>query len=186
MVVLSNFYPAILVVHILSVIGAVGAVFVIDYFHLISFRKKKLESKIAPLYPALSKLINISLTLLILSGIFLVLTNPALLQSSLFKTKMALVLVVAINGIYLQKKVSPNLEACMKKGTKACPIKVLYMSAISGSISAVTWIAIVVLSITKEQGYSASTFLTYYSIILILATIIAFLFERKSRKWREN
>jgi uncharacterized membrane protein (UPF0136 family) len=178
-------YSVIVLFHVLAVIVAVGAVTVIDYLHLIGLRKKKLEKQLKNIYPNLSRLINISLAVIYLTGIFLVIKNPALLGSSLFLTKMALVVLVTVNGIYLQKSVSPHLDLCVLKGTKYCSSKVLYSSAISGGISIVTWYSIVILAFTKNFGYTTKSFLMTYFIILILVVLVALHFERKARKWRD-
>jgi hypothetical protein len=111
--------------------------------------------------------------------------NIELLSNSLFLLKIILVLVVTFNGIYLQKKVSPNLDMCVLEGTKYCSPGVLYSSAIAGSISIVTWYSIVVLSLTKTFGYSVSQFLTAYGIVLFSVALTAVHFERKARKWRD-
>ena len=142
----------ITLLHVLSVIVAVGAVSVIDYLHLVGLRKKKLEKQLKEVYPNLSKLINISLIIIILTGLSLVIKNPSVLSSSLFKFKIVLVIIVSINGIFLQKKVSPNLDLCVIKGRKYCSSNVLYSSAISGCISIVSWYAIVILSLTKNNA----------------------------------
>jgi hypothetical protein len=89
-----------------------------------------------------------------------------------------------VNGFYLQKVVSPKLDLCVLKGTKYCSQRVLYSSAISGSISIVTWYSIVILALTKKAGYTVLEFLSVYFLVLIIAIIVATYFERKARKWR--
>jgi hypothetical protein len=170
-------------IHVLAVIVAVGAATVTDYLHLVGLRKRKLELQLKNIYPNLSRLINISLGVIIITGFYLVFKNPELLSSGMFRLKMVLVFLVGANGIYLQKIVSPNLDLCVLKGRKYCSSKVLYISSISGSISIVTWYAIVVLALTKTLGYTVFEFLSFYIILLIVVSFIAFYFERKARKW---
>jgi len=176
-------YSIFVIIHVLAVIVAVGAVTVVDYLHLVGLRKKKLEKQLKNIYPSLSRLVSAALAVIYLTGIYLVYNNRILLESSLFLTKVALVVIVTINGIYLQNKVAPNLDLCVLKGRKYCSSSVLYSSAISGSISIVTWYAIVILALTKTFGYTHLEFLTSYMIILILVIITALHSERKARKW---
>lgn len=176
-------YEIIVLIHVLFVIVAVGAVSVTDYLHLVSLKRKKLEKNLKIVYPRLSNMINSSLILIILSGIILVLMNPSLVQSSLFILKMTLVGVVSLNGLFLQRVVSPNLDKCII-GTKDCSSELLYSVAICGSISIVTWFAIVVLAFTKNFGYTWKQFVSYYLGVLFVAIIISYFVERKARKWR--
>jgi len=174
----------IILVHILFVVVAVGAVTVVDYLHLVGLRKKKIEKNLSEIYPKLSTLINFSLFLIYLTGIFLVYKKPELLSSPLFIVKMFLVLLVTVNGIYLQKKVSPNLNLCVIKGTKYCSKGVLYSSAIFGSISIVTWYSILILAFTKKLNYTPWQFLIFYFSILIIVILTSIYIESRARKWR--
>jgi hypothetical protein len=178
-------YSILVVIHVLAVIAAVGTVSVIDYLHLVSLRRKKLEKQLVSIYPRLSRMVNYSLALIYLTGISLVYLNKELLSSSLFLTKIFLVLIVTINGIYLQRKVSPHLDLCVLKGTKYCSSGVLYSSAIGGSLSIVTWYSIVILSMTKNLGYNFLQFLIAYFSVLLIVIFVAIHFERKARKWRD-
>jgi|SRR3989344_713733 len=180
-----NIYPIMFVVHILAAMVAVGSATIVDYLHLVGLRKKRLEKGLVTLYPLVSKMINMSLIIIYLTGIYLLIQNRELLQNSLFITKLVLVLIVTFNGIYLQKSVSPHLDKCVLKGTKYCTRSVLNSSAISGSISIVTWYGIVILSLTKNIGYSTIQFILAYLSVLIIAIGVSYAVERKARKWRD-
>lgn len=179
-----EFYPVILILHILSVMVAVGSATLVDYLHVVGLRKKKLEKGLVKIYPSVSKLINLSLLTIYLTGIILVYQNSTILSNPLFITKFFLVLIVTINGIYLQKSVSPYLDKCVIKGTKYCTPYVLKSSAVAGSISIVTWYAIVILSLSKTMAYSTKSFIISYATILFIATTSAYFIERKARNWR--
>jgi hypothetical protein len=182
---MSLTYTISLVLHIFGVIVAVGSATIVDYLHLIGLKKRNLEKSFVKIYPYITNMINFSLFLIYITGIILLTQKPSLLSSPLFLTKLGLVLIVTINGIYLQKVVSPNLDSCVIKGTKHCTKFVLNSSAISGSISIVTWYSIVILSLTKNLGYTTTQFLTTYVIILISAILISYIIETKARNWRE-
>ena len=177
-------YTVTLVFHIIGVTVAIGSATIVDYLHLVGLRKRSLEKGLAKIYPIISKMINTSLIIIYLTGILLVIQNPQLLQSKLFITKVVLVLLVTINGIYLQRIVSPNLDKCVLEGTKHCTKKVLNTTVISGSISIVTWYSILILSLTKEIGYSYAQFILYYLLALVIAVIVSYSIEIRARKWR--
>ncbi len=177
-------YEVNLVSHVLSVVIAAGAVGVIDYLHIVGLRKKKLEKSAIKIYPAISKLINLAFFAIILTGVALVVQKPEMLSNQLFRVKIALVILVGLNGIYLQRKVGPSLEVCAIKGNKYCFKNVLYYSAIAGTFSAVTWFAILLLSLTKNLGYNWKQFLMAYVIILIIGIFFGIGMEKKARAWR--
>src|SRR5690606_22957684 len=109
--------------------------------------------------------------------------NPSLLSSSLFQVKLALVVIVIANGIYLQKRVSPHLDVCVMKGTKYCSRPILYSTAIFGGLSVSTWYSIVILAFTKNMGYTAGQFIIFYGLFVSAAILIALYSESKSRRW---
>lgn len=179
-------YEVVVLFHVLAVIVAVGAVSVTDYLHLVGLRRKKLEKQLKDVYPNVSRMIHFALMVIILTGILLVMQKPSLLESTHFILKMCLVVVVTVNGIFLQKVIAPNLDLCVLKGTKYCSQNLLYTSAISGSLSVVSWYAIVVLAFTKSLGYTPLQFIFVYAIVLVIAILTAVYFERKARRWRNT
>ncbi|MGK0209534.1 MAG: hypothetical protein ACI83O_000811 [Patescibacteria group bacterium] len=176
-------YIISLVFHILGVAVCVGSVTFVDYLHIIGLRKRSLESKFIRIYPYVSKLINAGIIVILLSGIIMLIQKPELLASNLFRFKMALFAIVILNGIYLQKVVSPGINKCVLEGQKNCTQEILYSSSISGSISIVTWYSLVVLSITKVLQYKWYEFLSVYLLIIICAIYVAIYMEKRARKW---
>src|SRR3989344_8136769 len=124
-----------LVLHIIGAVIAVGAVSVTDYFHLIGLKKKALERKLLIVYPILGKMVIYACIVIILSGIILVVNKPELLNSSLFRLKMALFAIVLINGFVLHNHVFHHVVKCVLNEKGSCPINVLWVSSISGTIS---------------------------------------------------
>ena len=173
-----------LVVHIISVMVAIGAVSVTDYFHLIGLRKKSLEKKMLFVYPILGRMILLATFLIILTGAVLLANKPYLFDSPLFKLKLVLFGIVLINGFVLHKYVYPHVIRCVlnKKGT--CPLHVLWVSSVCGTLSIVTWYSILILALTKSFVYSVQSFLMYYFLALILVFLIAFFNEEKARIWK--
>tara|TARA_Y100000310_G_scaffold295299_1_gene326512 strand:- start:1821 stop:2369 length:549 start_codon:yes stop_codon:yes gene_type:complete len=181
---MSLVYSLALVFHIIGVAVAVGSATIVDYLHVIGLRRSSLEKGLCKIYPKISILINLALILIYLSGFVLVYQKPELLESNLFMLKVLLVIIVTINGLYLQKIISPELDKCVLKGNKYCTSFVLYGSAVSGSISIVTWYSVLILSLTKNLGYSLQQFFVSYLIVLIVVIGIVSFVERSARRWR--
>lgn len=177
-------HSVVLVSHIIGAVVGVGAVTVTDYFHLIGLKKKSLERKMLFVYPLLGRMVIWAIVLVTLTGIILLLNKPVLLQSSLFQLKMALFLVILINGFVLHKKVYPHVIKCVLNDKGTCPIHVLWISSISGTISVVTWYATLILALTKQFAYTVKTFLVYYFLALIVVFLIAYFNEEKARIWK--
>lgn len=170
-------YVVSVALHVLFAVFAVGAVGVVDFLHLWSLRHKKIEKNLLTIYPLLSKYIIFSLIGIYISGLALVLQNSQLLYSSLFQAKMILVILVTINGFILHHTVLPKIVSESK--TKKYSKKVLFMSCFTGVFSIVTWIFILILSLTKQINYHPNEFLIGYILSLIVGFILAYSLEKK-------
>jgi hypothetical protein len=182
-------YTLVLIIHIIASCVAVGTVIAIDYLHLMGLRRHSLEKKMIVVYPHLSKIINISLITIIISGIILVINNPPLLSNTLFQLKMSLVAIVTVNGLILQFFVSPHIDKLIKLD-KPFPINWLYLTAICGAISIVSWLSILILAFTKKTGYSWHEFLPFYLFAIVCVFSVAQFLEkhahRKQSKMNRN
>ncbi len=176
-------YPIVVIAHIISVVIAVGSVTVIDCFHLVGLRKRKLGLKLLYSYPILSKMIIYALIAAVLSGTLLIINKPELLSMPLFRLKMALVGIIILNAVALHKAVYPAMSKCVQEETwKYCTPKVLGISAVTGAVSITTWYAVLILSLTKKYAYSVGAFVTVYLVALGLAILIARYVEEHRQK----
>lgn len=175
-------YMIAVILHVITVVVGVGAVTVIDYLHLVGLKSKRLEKKLFSIYPLLSRLIVAALVGIFLTGGVLVANRPELLASSLFRLKLALIGVIVLNAIVLHKRIWPALDRCIEKGLKRCPPKILGEAALGGSVSVVSWYAVLILSLSKEYGYSAIQFFMAYIAAIILVFLFSLYIEHKIRK----
>jgi hypothetical protein len=179
----EGFRAVFLVLHIIAVMIAVGAVTVTDYFHLIGLRKKSLEKRMLFIYPKLGNMILFSTAFIVLTGLILLINKPEVLNNPLVQLKLILFGVVLINGFVLHTHVYPHVIKCVLNEKGACPLHVLWISSISGSISVVTWYGILILALTKGFEYSVQDYIMYYLFALILVFLVAFYNEEKARIW---
>ncbi len=176
-------YPTVILAHIISVMIAVGSVTVLDYFHLVGLRKRKLGLKLLYSYPLLSKLIIFALIATVFTGTLLLINHPELLSLPLFRLKVALIGIIILNAVALHKAVYPAMTKCIQEETwKYCTPKVLGISAVTGGISVTTWYAVLILSFTKEYGYSVMSFVTVYLVALASVILVARYAEEHRQK----
>lgn len=174
-------YMIIVLLHIITVLVGVGTVTVIDYLHLVGLKSRRLERKLTSIYPILSRLIFAALAGIFATGSVLVANNPGLLKSPLFQLKLILIGVILLNAFALHKRVWPALDKCIKKGLKLCPPKVLREAAFCGSLSIVSWYAVLILSLSKTYGYTVMQFIVGYLIALAAVFLFSLFIEKKLR-----
>jgi hypothetical protein len=179
-------YSSFVVAHVISIIIAIGAVTITDYFHIVGLRKRSLERRLLVVYPFLGRMVIWCLVVATITGAVLLANNLSLLEDPLFRLKMALFLVIVLNGIFLHKHIFPHVEKCVLSKTGICPTHVLWASSIAGAISFVTWYGVLILALTKKFAYSVGSFLVFYFLALVIVFLIAFSYERKARAWRKK
>lgn len=167
-----------LTLHILSASVALGAVAVTDFLHLRSMKNHRLEVKLLPVYPYLTQLIYLAVAGLLVTGITVLYFRPHLLSGAFFHLKMALFAIVMINGVILGKKIGPMLESTIKKNLATK--KFLIQSSLLGSISVTTWIAIFVLALTKNTGYTVPQFITAHIAFFLVVFFASYVMQSKS------
>ncbi len=161
---------------------AVGSVTVTDYIHILGLRSARFEKQSLFLYPVLSKLIILCLAIIYVTGALLIWAKPSIMSNSLFQLKLALVVIVTINGYILHRILWPKVKRSVLTGVY--PPALMKRAALAGSVSVVTWFAIVVLSLTKTIDYSALLYLFLYGLALAVAYLTAVYVE--SHKKRRN
>ncbi|HLD02658.1 MAG TPA: hypothetical protein VJC07_03095 [Candidatus Nanoarchaeia archaeon] len=170
-----------LIIHILGAMLGIGSATIADYLHLKSLKNHRLERTLLGIYPLLSGLIIAGLLVLVASGFILVWMKPELLQSSLFRLKMFLVLVLMVNGYFLRTYVYPHFKKdVLHNHPKEDARSLMYSSSITGSISIVSWYTIFILASTKSYGYSVSSVLNVYITAIILVFLVSIFLEKRS------
>ena len=177
-------YAIVLVTHILSACVAIGSVAVTDYFHLVGLKRHNIEKKILVVYPLLSQIINVALCSIIATGILLIINKPLILQNPIFQIEIALVILLTINGIILQKVISPNIENLISHDIPFTN-NMLLISAACGAFSVVSWFTVMILALTRSTGYSWKYVLPMYLTAVIIVFTIAQFFERKAHGPRQ-
>ena len=173
-------FTKVLVIHIISVMIAVGTVTVTDYLHILGLRNPKLERQTLFVFPHLSNLIRLALLAIYITGTMMVLARPEILSSPLFWVKLTLVGIVTVNGFILHHVIFPRIEKGIKK--KQYSTQLIRIAAFGGSLSVISWYGIVVLALTKNVGYTPLTFILFYILAAAIAYIVAVHIETQKIK----
>ena len=96
--------------HIAGVIIALGSVVFADIALVWLKFKPKEAGIIAKITPMLSLQVWLGLILISISGLLMFLPNQAIAQNPIFQFKMLLVLIVFLNGIFLNVWITPRFE----------------------------------------------------------------------------
>lgn len=180
---LATLKPLILIMHLVGFALGVGGATINDvlFFRFLKdFRISEAENSVLKI---MSQMIWFGLMLAIISGIGLYLPNAeALNESSKFLVKVIVVLVITINGAFLNLVIAPNLTKISFKndGANIKRINSLRKVAfISGGISFVSWYTAFILGTFKSVPLTFEVLLSLYVFLLIIASVGGYLFEKK-------
>ncbi|MEX2144847.1 MAG: hypothetical protein WD712_00495 [Candidatus Spechtbacterales bacterium] len=138
----------IVFVHIAGAIISIGAVTMADLLLLLfKFNPRSLGTAVVRVAPILSLQVWIGLLLSSLSGILLLLPHQSAAQYNIFQFKMLLVLVVFLNGIFLNMWINPKFEELLpewEQKTKHVK-KFMLIAGLSTAISFSAWWGIIIL-----------------------------------------
>lgn len=160
--------------HCFALAIGLGGATILDFVLLRSIRRPLDPANVA-IFHIISNLVTLGLVLLWLSGLgFLIIysqTDPALLQNPKLWAKVAIVVVLTINGIYIHRRVLPILQAqagLMLFENLPPPIRHAMLTA--AAVSTVSWYVPFLLGMVRELNFAApaETFLAAYVVALVL------------------
>ena len=145
----------------------------------------------------LASIVTVGLVLLWLSGFGLVyeisIVKPAFLTNEKFWAKLAIVIVLTLNGFHIHRRILPLLRRqCGRTLVQGLPASTTTALAISGAISGVSWFFPILLGTAKEWSYVVpiSNVLALYLAVLaavsiagtaVLTTLLPWLMRRQPR-----
>ena len=135
-------------VHVAGAIISIGAVTGADLFLLLfKLKPSKWGRTMIKIAPILSLQVWIGLLLTSLSGIFLLLPLEGLEQLPIFQLKMVLVLVLFLNGIFLNTWINPKFEELLPEWEQKTNRvkKFMAIAGISTALSFVSWWGVILI-----------------------------------------
>ncbi len=169
------------ILHIFGVALGAGGAFMSDVIFIFSTNDKTLSEDEFSLLKKAGRVVWVGLTLLIISGIFLVSTNPEVYsQSSKFITKMIIVGIIFLNGIIFHTVHLKTLKQVVGQNLAKSDlfIKQSQFLYYSGAVSVVSWVSTLVLGSIRSIPISVTVALSIY-LVFIGIGIIGAEFKRR-------
>lgn len=172
----------VLIFHLIGIGVGFGGAIASDFVFTAAIRDWKINRTEYRILKILSRMVWIGLSLLIASGIVLVLLNPELyLDSSKFWAKMTIVAVLTVNGIVFHFKHIPMIGKCLDADLKTHEVFINNSRAlfVSGAISMVSWFSALVLGGLRATPFSYGFIMGIYLLVLGLAIGLSLLLCNK-------
>ena len=179
------------ILHLIGVILGVGSATITDILFFRFVKDKHITAKEAKLMDQLSKLIWVSLAILIISGLMLFIPSfERLSVSGKFLTKNIGLFVLVINGLVLGYYVRPKLTKIDFSNNGVSRFGLSHLvnrrmrvwATVCGAISISSWYFIFVLGALRGITFHVKYGLLVYGIILIMAIIGSLIFENGAWK----
>lgn len=158
-------------------IFTLGTVLTLDFLFLTSRGSDILQQHIFPLFPKISKVIWIGLSLDLFS--VLLIFPEAVNLSPRFFFAQTVVGILIINGVLLSGILTRHILKLLAAGRKETSKKWLLFASISGTISVVSWTSITFVDFFPGLGLSYPALMALYVLIILVLFSIHEVWERK-------
>lgn len=161
-------------------IFTLGSVIVLDFLFLISYRSELLKQHIYGLFPTISKVIWVGLSLDFIS-VFLIPEYFVVTEKFVFVQTVISLLI--INGVLLSGPISRKMMATAKDGLRHISSRWRKVASVSGALSITSWLTITAADFLKGLTLKYEQLMLAYVSFFILALIGHLVFEYlESRK----
>lgn len=181
--ILELLHKPILWVHLLGFALGVGGATITDVLFFKFLNDFKISAEENKVLHTLSQIIWVGLLLAVISGIGLYLPNAEVLnETPKFLLKTLVVLVIIVNGAFLNLYVSPKLVTISWNSTTLLPVRSilrLRRAAFAlGAISFVSWYSAFILGFLKNVPFGFTQLLGIYAGLLLIAVVGSQILER--------
>lgn len=162
------------IAHVFGTIIGAGGAFVSDGMFFETVRDGRITKRELDFMNLGGKFVWLGLLVLLISGIFLVSTNPAhYFASEKFIAKVIIVAIIAINGVVFHMIHIPHIRNHLgvKLRESETFLKKYSFIIISGALSLVSWIFTVILGSLRHVPYSVIDILSVYILCVLCAVI---------------
>lgn len=168
-------YTLAVILHVIGAVVGAGTVLINDLQLMRAIGDKDLGVAYQKSAGFLSKLIMAGLVLLIVSGIYFMISKPFFWQSEKIVTKLAIVAVLLVNGVMMNLLVHPKLNRIKPTDwtEKSQALKKLINFGLPfGVISIVSWFAALFLGAAGRQSWNAPIILAVYALTLVIVYVV--------------
>jgi len=178
--------PIVVVLHALGAAVGLGAVVVTDTLFFKFLNDFKISNKEDQVLRVLSRIVWGAIIVLVLTGIALFLSNPALyMTSSKFITKLVILGVIIINGIFLNTIITPVIKKIVfgpLLKDHSVKLRVMRHFAFAGGvISILSWVIVFILGSIRSIPYSFDQAILVYAVVclggILASQLYAFWFK---------
>jgi uncharacterized membrane protein len=170
------------IIHVFGAIIGAGGAFVSDGMFFDTVKDGRVTKRELDFMKLGGRFVWIGLFVLVISGIFLVSTNPSYyLASDKFIAKVVIVGIILINGIifhsihipYIRNHLGIKLSESITFHKKSSAI------VLSGALSFVSWVFTVILGSLRAVPYNYTEILSVYVVCAMLAMFVGLGIKRK-------
>lgn len=181
---LAEHKTIILIAHTIGFAIGLGGATISDIFFFRFLKDLRISHEESATLSHLSEIIWFALALIVLSGLGLYLpAMEELHQSSKFLVKMVVVLVIIVNGAFLNLLVAPNLVKISFGKRHDHEVGELHhirrLAFILGAVSITSWYSAFILGMLTSVPLSFFPLLLIYLLLLLSAILISHIVERK-------
>lgn len=169
-----------LIFHMLSVVVGMGSAIIADILFNFYNKDKIINNTERRSLELLSKTIWISLIVIILSGVAIFFSDPTkYMLSQKFITKMIIVIILLLNGLFLSRFISPHFsdKGMLKFKNKQ---SIRQFAFASGAISITSWFIVFILGTLKSIPFHVTQAILIYTIIMVFSVMVALFIEKKT------
>lgn len=163
-------------------IFTLGTVLVLDFVFISSRSSNILQQHIFPLFPQISKVIWIGLSLDLLS--VLLIFPDAVILSSRFFFAQTVVGILIINGVLLSGVLTRRILSLIKQGKSEASRKWALFASVAGTISVTSWMSITFVDFFPGISLGYGQLVGVYVTIIILLFIGHEIWERYDKAAR--
>lgn len=136
-------------IHVMGTLIAVGGVLTTYFLFFLVKLKPDFAVPMSKAAPMISAQIWLGLIIISISGIFLLRERPWAAQNTIFQIKKLLIVVVILNGVFLNLYITPRLKELAPEWPERTSAvrRFEVIAGISGVISVIGWLGVEVLSL---------------------------------------
>lgn len=178
----ATYKSLFVVLHVFAVIFGMGAALVSDVLFNVFIKDFKINPTENTVLAILSKIIWLSLGVMVLSGVALFLSDPhKYMYSVKFLTKMTIVGCIIVNGLLFQKLIHPSLRKMdfRDQNGKHKTVQIRRLSFAMGSISAISWTLAFVLGMQEAIPFTYGEAVLTYASLCVLGIFFSQILERR-------
>ncbi len=168
-------------VHVLAVVLGMGSALFSDALFnrfIADFKIDRFEHR---LFSVLSKIIWVSLFVILASGLAIFMSDIVSYSSSdKFLAKVTVVLLIILNGFFFKICIDPSLRKINFSDTNGQHryVKLRRLSFAFGAVSVISWLFACALALYKGSHFSYSTIMLVYASLVLVGILCSQILER--------